>query len=436
MTDHDTGPDAIPQPDLDPAARRDARKKRRARKARQQSRAARRALLKVEAVPRRAVSGDTNDPRTPPSAQGGWSERIDTLTDAVIVPSDGRQMVQRGGVYDKSGQFSDMAVLWRRTTPLLLPLERLPPVTDHLAGRWMWGGVLLNHFGHFLTESTTRLWALADLHDKLDGIVFLHKRNGETFALHQNFMAALGSTLPLRVIHAPTRLDVLMVPGQGFGLGDISFGTAKARAFFKSDFARDIKPDGPERLYVSRSALRAKRGGVLGETFIEDQLKPHGYEVFHPQQHPFDVQIARYRAARRIVALDGSALHLAAFSCAEDQHVAMIRRRSTSTSNAIGLHITGFTGRPPDVIDAIRTDWVVRSRMKADMYSMGELDMPQVQARLQAQGYIPKGGPDWPQVAPEWLAAEIKRLRTDMGVDFVPLPRPSGTAGSDEAVNE
>ena len=31
---------------------------------------------------------------------------------------------------------------------------------------------------------------------------------------------------------------------------------------------------------------------------------------------------------------------------------------------------------------------------------------------------------------------EKRLLRTDMGVDFVPLPRPSETAGRNEAVNE
>lgn len=402
------------------------------RKERQARRAARAAELR--AAPRPPVT-DPADGRGSPSATGGWSETVTPIDDAVVLPTSGAGMVQHGGVY-RGRHFVHEAVHWRRGKPLLVPIVGRPVAKEDLAGRWLWGGILLNHFGHFLTESTPRLWALRDLAGQLDGIVFLHKRNAEVTEFHRTFLRTLGHDLPIHVVQTPTRVERLHVPGQGFGLGRISQGTARFRDFFRTDFARDVAADGPERLYVSRSALGPKRGGVLGEHLLEEALVAEGYEVFHPQHHPLDVQIARYRAARRIVALDGSALHLAAFACSPDQKIAMIRRRTSSMSNAIVLHIRAFSGVAPDVIDTIRADWVLRDRARADRFSMGELDMPALQQALRRTGYIADGGPDWPALDEAWRDATVDRLREEFGMDYMPIPRGKTAAADDDESGE
>lgn len=377
------------------------------------------------------VVTDPDDPRSAPSAAGGWSETILTVPQALILPTNGRGMVQVGGVFDAQGGFVDQAVHWRRGQALLTP-PKAPPrakAARHLPGCWMWGGILLNHFGHFLTESTPRLWAIGALKDQLDGLVFLHKRNGEVANLHRTFMALMGLDLPIHIVSDPTVIEDLRVPGQGFGLGRISVGTAAFRAFFAEGFAPDIAPDGPERLYVSRSALGPRRGGVLGEEFIETHLARHGYEIFHPQHHPMPVQIARYRAAREIVALDGSALHLAAFCGRQGQRVAMIRRRNSSMSNAIALHLAAFTQAKPAVIDAVLADWVLKGRGGADRFSLGELDMPALQAQLQALGFIGAEPSPWPGLDPAWRDDQIARLRREFRKDYLRVPRPGPSRG-------
>ena len=335
-------------------------------------------------------------------------------------------MVQQGGVIDDRDRFVDAAVHWRRGRPLLLPPATVPAAQATLRGSWLWGGVLLNHFGHFLTESTPRLWALPELEGQIDGIVFLHKRNGEPTEFHRTFLKLLQCDLPIEVALAPTRVERLHVPGQGFGLGRITIGTPKFRQLFTERFARDIAPEGPERLYISRSALGPKRGGALGESLLEEHLAREGYEIFHPQQNRLETQIARYRAAQRIIALDGSALHLAAFVGSNAQRVAMIRRRSSSMSNAIVIHLKAFMHRAPDVIDAIRADWVLRDRARADRFSLGELDMPGLQRLLARGGFVAPDGPAWPNLDPVWRDAEIDKLRSEFGMDYIAIPRETG----------
>ena len=62
----------------------------------------------------RPIVTDADDPRSAPSASGGWSETVLTVPQALILPTNGRGMVQEGGVFDAQGGFVDQAVHWRR----------------------------------------------------------------------------------------------------------------------------------------------------------------------------------------------------------------------------------------------------------------------------------------------------------------------------------
>lgn len=343
------------------------------------------------------MSAREDDPARAPQPQGGWSTRLRPVPGALVVPPSVPDMVQPMGIFDAGGGYVHEGVLWRGRRLMVEPEIRPEPVAD-LPGRWIWGGVLLNHFGHFLVESTPRLWALDAVEGPVDGILFTVKRETieEAGALklqpfQRLFFDLLGIDVPIRILAQPTRVERLEVPGQGFGLGPISAGTAPFRAFFATRFARNVAPQGAEKLYISRSALGAARGGVLGEDRIEAALSAAGYEIFHPQKHSLESQIAHYKAARQVVALDGSALHMVAMVGRRDQQVAMIRRRVSDVSDSIVTHLTAFTGRAPQVIDVIEQDWVRSDRKRADRHSVGQLDLPALGRALVAGGFLPEG---------------------------------------------
>jgi hypothetical protein len=377
---------------------------------------------------------ETNDAKRPPDPHGGWSTKILTVADAIVVPPTGIEMIQSCGVFDAKGRYVDEAVLWRGR-PLMVEPE--PPAdVEHLSGRWIWGGVLLNHFGHFLTESTGRLWALDALEGAIDGIVFISKRDtaDEKGALdmqpyHRVFFDLLGIDVPIRILTRPTRIDSLEVPGQGFGIGQIASGTAPFRAFIHNRFAKDIAPDGPENLYVSRSELGAVRGGILEEKRVEKSLESCGYAIFHPQKHALTEQLARYKAARKIISLDGSALHLLAMVGNADQKLAMVKRRDSPASESIVRHLAAFMGTPPVVVDVILQDWVRSDRKRADRHSIGELDFAALGKVLAAEGFIPDEAVIAGLTADETLAAvrDVEKKLSRGKLTFQPISR-SGTA--------
>ena len=344
---------------------------------------------------------DTPGPDSQPLPEGGWSESITTLKNATVVPPAESSFVQPAGVLDASGGYCPQGALWRKYRPLTTRPDVPGEVTGTLSGRWLWGGILWAHFGHFLVESTARLWALDGPEKPVDGIVFIPKRprvGGNLRGFQTDFIDLMAPGMAIRVATQPTRVEELVVPGQGFGLGRITAGTGRFRDAIHNRFARDIKPEGPEKIYISRSALGLGKGGLLGEERLEELLAGEGYEVFHPQKFDIATQIARYRAARQVVAADGSALHLFAMVGGPEQKVAIVLRRQSTANNLLAVNLAHFCGSDPVMIGALRTEWVRGGKQKSNRQSFGELDHTAIGQALGEAGFVTKGA-DWPTLS-------------------------------------
>ncbi len=353
---------------------------------------------------------------TPPDPEGGWSHEIRTLKGAIVRAPGGSEKFSPAGVMRADGSDMPEAAVWIGNRRSTRPFRRPERVAEEISGTWLWGGTLWNYFAHFIVESSGRLWGLDRLRPQPDGILYIprrHSREDGLAAFQKGFYAALGITLPIRVVRDSARVERLIVPGQGFGLGAISAGTAPFRAWIHANFGKGIAPDGPERLYISRSLMGAGRGRLIGEDRIGTDLTREGYEVFHPQKHAIATQIARYKAAKRVVAAEGSALHLFAFVGRPDQAVAVIpRRRSRATAHLLS-QLTSFTGTAPTVLKVLREVWQpVHSRRKR--LAAGEPDLPLLQAGLRAAGFIGDG--------PQWAPLDNEAVRAALGKGY----RPTG----------
>lgn len=335
------------------------------------------------------------DQATPPAPESGWSQQIREMIGAGVRPPNSAALSQPSGVVERTGADVPDAALWRKRRRINLPCT-LPEEADVVLGRWLWGGVFFNNFAHLITEGVSRLWALDHIQGDLDGILFVPRRasqNVDLNRIHRDLFETLGIDLPIKIADTPLHVERLIVPGQGFGIGKISKGTPAFRDFMAHRFGAGIAPEGPERLYISRSKLGAHRGALLGEAQIEAELQVHGYEAFHPEQHDFRTQIARYKAAKEVIAVEGSALHFLAHVCHEGQRVAVIGRRRSSATHHMLAHLEAFTGETPLYIDTLRTIWTRKSSRRTRM-AIGEPDMGALQAALAQAGFI-GSGPDW-----------------------------------------
>lgn len=379
----------------------------------------------------------------PPDPAGGWSRATRRVPGAVVLPPATSALVQACGVLDAQGRFCAASATWRGLRATMVAPAAPPAPVAHLAGRHLWCGQLWSHFGHFLCESLARLWALDVLGNDLpDSLVFVPKRpvtadeaaadpapgNAVLMRFQRDCLDLLGVTIPVTLIDRPTAVEELIVPGQGFGLGAISTATPEFRAFIGARFAPDVAPEGGERLYLARSALGGREGGALLEERLEENLAREGYEICHPQQHAIADQVARYRAARAVVGLDGSAFHLFAFAGQPgqagrpDRRAAIILRRNSQVYRPLAAHVGAFTGVPPAIIAALSADWVPEGRGRAGRYSFGQLDFPALAAGLHAAGFI-AGSEGWHW--PRWREqkAAIAAIEADQGIVLKRLAR-------------
>ncbi|QFS83819.1 hypothetical protein FIU97_13810 [Roseivivax sp. THAF40] len=346
-----------------------------------------------------------------PDPTGGWAQSLETLQDAVVVPPVESAFQQPAGILRADGSYCDTGAFWRNHRPLTTAPAAPDRIAETLPGRWLWAGVLWVHFGHFLVESTGRLWGIEAAKQAFDGILYMPKRpaRGDEIAGWQRaFWEMCGIDLPVRVLTEPARVEELVVPGQGFGLGDIISGTPAFRSYMAGHFARGIAPDGPERLYLSRSKLGLSKGGLIGETRLEEQLTQHGYEIFHPQDHDLPTQIARYKAAKQVVAAEGSALHLFGFVGRPEQQVATILRRQSGATDQIAEHLRSFCGIEMAQIERLQRIFRKKGGHKK-RHDLGVIHMDGVREELAARGFIADGAAPWDKI--RWN--EVRRVIGD-----------------------
>ncbi len=345
------------------------------------------------------------------------------LRGAIVVPERDHDTRLASGVLLADRSYCELSRAWIRAgkatpVPSLSDDERI----EDLPGRHLFAGHMRRHFGHFLVESTARLWALSELEGKIDSVLYLPYRGGilpteRAISAMAPFFERLGVAIPVRTYDTPVRVEELYVPELGFGWSNRYAGSPLYRRFMRDRLAGGIAAEGGEKLYISRAKLPSRLGAVLGETFIEQNLSRQGYEIFHPEKHPLDVQIARYKAARKIVALDGSALHLAAYLFREGGRVAIILRRSKANSADYVLQYRSFCNVTPDVIDVIRKDWVSGESTRSDYRSVGELDFASLFGQLTTLGYVEADfTPDLP--SENEIAALVQEFSERRSEDF------------------
>lgn len=350
-----------------------------------------------------------------------------------LVTHDGHWRTRiRCGVLDAGGHAVPEAEHWNFVQITLPPSP--PDTFDHKAGRWLWGGLLKSHFGHFLIESTGRLWALDHLPGDIEGIVFLSEHGFDSDearlwkSYHADFLRLLGIDVPILLLLRPTRFEELLVPTQGLGMGPLASGSAAMRAFVAKRLLPPVGSEPPvagSRLYVSRSRIGFDSGGILFEAELEGLLAAEGYRIFHPQDHSMEVQLATYRAASQIVAVDGSALHLLAMVARPSQTIAMILRRSGRGMGSLLEHLSGFAARPPLQLDAVVRDWVRSDRPRPSNYSLGELDFALLSARLHEAGLIAARG-TWKNLPSPQVEARVHDIENTLGIaglTFAPMNR-------------
>ncbi len=356
-------------------------------------------------------------------------DQIIILNDALIIPyGKGRKrgISRPAGVYDSQGNYQPISQCLRsaRLPTTTKPDDNpLPTAEADLKGAWLFGGLLYQHFGHALLESTARLWARSAL-PEVNNVAFLMKKqmtwpNKFTRPMRPMMEMMSGGIGEMSGIKVPTRVERLVVPPQAFGTGTMIAGSPDFRAHVQAVLPQQVNPEGAEKIYISRSGLFSKRGRYFAEARIEALLAAEGYRIYHPQTEDLAAQAAQYAAAKVIISSDSSALHLAAFFARPESRVAIVVRRP---GNALGDYQTQyrwFAQVKPDVIDALNGRFYQFESAKLSQFSelYSELDFPRLGSMLAAKGYVQKPKL-WVQPDPNEIKAEQSELSERLGSEI------------------
>jgi hypothetical protein len=329
-------------------------------------------------------------------------------------------------VFTADGVFCEDAVTYRaanRPTTVRPEFPSADEIKDTIEGTVLFGGLAYGHFGHALCESTARLWALDTFGETIDNVLFFPKKK-VTWAVRslqqvRPLLDSLGDLPPCIAVNEPTRVERLVIAPQGFGVNYMIGGAPEFREFTDRRWRQRIQPNGPEKLYISRSEVFSKRGRLLLEERIENSLRAEGFTIFHPQQHDLQSQLEHYKAAKVIVSTDNSALHLAAFVAGPDTKVAILLRRPGRIYLDFQEQLRRFAGIEPVISDSCERYWFREGETVQPNEVISLINFEETAKRLTAAGILSKANWINPTAQDVDIALEDFEERGDMLLEEV-----------------
>ena len=202
--------------------------------------------------------------------------------------------------------------------------------------RLFWCGPLVSHFGHQLGEFGGRV-LLASLDPRPGTLLFLHpdgeRRVDELPPWQQSWLRHLNPTnKPIRIHGGGFRAKRLVVIPQQQRLGcpptpaHLLALTARGRSLNQAPID-DLVVLSRAR-YAAAMDQRSMRGAVAGEAAFDAWLTRQGARVVYPETLPFEQQLRLLHNSRRLIVMEGSALHgLELIGRQPNKHVVVIARR-------------------------------------------------------------------------------------------------------------
>lgn len=293
---------------------------------------------------------------------------------------------------------------------------------ETLGGRHFFGGFTRVHFGHFLVECLAPIWALDHINPALESVVFFTFHDPQRISergrknLHrftQTMLDQFGINASVTLLYEPTKIENLYVAEPGFGFEKKFAGSTPFQEFFRSRHAAKTPPKKDregKHVYVSRTKLGSGKGHLIGEQALERTFADAGYDIFIPEDHDVQTQLAVYRNADQIVGVEGSALHLAPLAIHANCQVAILSRRSDhqTIDQSYGRQYKNFAGISPIILGKHIAHFQIPNapRLRFDCLTVTDFDV--LYTGLMEAGFLP---PDaqlhYPR--PEDLAQRLER---------------------------
>jgi hypothetical protein len=234
----------------------------------------------------------------------GWS----VVENALLVPTASRALYRdiEAGVFDSEGRAVQASLLFRSWTP---PQIVIPPdisgldlgAVETVDAPHLYGGFFFHHFGHFLLEGLSRLWALEDY----GPLPVVWAAGGPPDPWQVEILNLLGLEAPMLFPDRPLRFRRLVIPDPGFVIQG-RFHPRHARFLARVEAAPPPGTTGP-RVWLSRTGNADSMRRSNGEARLEATLAEHGWHVVRPEDRSVLEQLRTMAGASVVAGLEGSA---------------------------------------------------------------------------------------------------------------------------------
>ena len=186
-------------------------------------------------------------------------------------------------------------------------------------------GVYIHQWGHFLLESTSRLWYWLSLSPEKRNrykLAFLCLGQQGPYENMLEFLKLLGiKENDIVNVLTPTQFRSVIIPEQSSCFGKMY--TKEFLIPFK-EIVKKCPPAAESKIYLSRRRFK-ENSNTIGEEKIEGFFDQNGFKVIYPETLPLAEQISLMRGAKEVAMLNGSALHNTLF-CKSQTRVIVVNR--------------------------------------------------------------------------------------------------------------
>lgn len=229
------------------------------------------------------------------------------------------------GMYDVDGRLIEAAAYYRGVGKNLIgqaenhsldgiPLEYLP------YGRYLYGGNLITHYGHFLLSTLSRYWMGLDSDLSSYKIVCHGQGTVDTWWSHRyvrDIFAAIGLAKEnFIVLKRPAKFREITIPRPACEEHNFvhkcfsSWGNAVGNALIRdANIYEETRP-----VWLAKTKIKQGVQGIVNEIDLVSELERRGVEIVHPQELSLTEQVILFATRPCIMGSSSSAFHTSILS--------------------------------------------------------------------------------------------------------------------------
>ncbi len=248
--------------------------------------------------------------------------------DVICLPCSGAENNQigpgiKGGLYQADGTPIPEGFLYRQSASACLkqngnisykgkdnsPVRQIQFPNDigetkqELTGTYIYAGLLVSHFGHFLLESLAHLWFIK-LNPDLPILWVAAHQQQELSTFQKEILSLLKIKNTIHILTEQSKIEKLIVSQTGYMVSS-EFSALQKQALKVFDQVH-LKPG--KKLWLSRKDVL--HGRFLNEQILEEYLTSEGWTIYQPEKYSITEQLQYIQDAEHLAGIEGSAHHL------------------------------------------------------------------------------------------------------------------------------